>query len=121
MSPPLPSVAMRDVTARDLARASPTRLRVLALALERPRTLSEIARRVGINKSAVHRHLSRLVGVGALARSAAGKWVYYRPGPAAPERAAVLAAPCLGAFGAPVREDARELPARHHPAPSGTG
>jgi DNA-binding transcriptional ArsR family regulator len=64
---------------------SHTRVRILELVGLRPRTVCEIARTLDINKSAVHKHLQRLVLERALVRSEAGKWVYYKHGPAAGE------------------------------------
>ena len=56
---------------------SRTRLRILLYLADRPRTLGEIARHLDINKSAVHKHLQRLVQEEYLARAPSRKWVYY--------------------------------------------
>lgn len=58
---------------------SETRHRILSLVAERPRTVCELERAVGVRKSAVHRHLQRLVADGFLERAdSSRKWVYYR-------------------------------------------
>ncbi|HWG89230.1 MAG TPA: winged helix-turn-helix domain-containing protein [Candidatus Thermoplasmatota archaeon] len=57
---------------------SPTRMQILRLVSSRPRGVCELARGIGINKSAVHKHLQRLVSLGLLTRTETRNWVYYR-------------------------------------------
>lgn len=97
-------------------RPSPTRTRILQLAMTRPRTVCEIARRLAINKSAIHRHLQLLVAQDALLRAPHGRWVYYRLGPGA---AHLLehgpAAPEPAAVAPPRRASDVNAPTRHRP------
>ena len=66
------------------ALVSETRIEILRKLDRRPMTVSELARELGIAKSAVHEHLAKLVEAG-LAERVAGerKWVYYRLTPQA--------------------------------------
>jgi DNA-binding transcriptional ArsR family regulator len=61
-----------------LIKVSGTRVRIVELLRERPLGVCALARALGINKSAVHKHLQRLVEAGVLVRLAVGRWVYYR-------------------------------------------
>lgn len=95
-------IAVAEAPRGGSGRVSGTRLRILALVALRPRTGCEIARELGINKSAAHKHLQRLVRGNVLTRAPTRKWVYYRlvlraDGP--------LAAP--PALSAPAREGER--------------
>ncbi len=65
----------RDVFA---ALASDTRIEMLKELDERRKTLSEIAKNLDYNKSAIHKHLSRLVEAGLIRKEESDhKWIYY--------------------------------------------
>jgi len=65
----------RDVFA---ALASDTRIEILKQLDERRKTLSEMAKNLDCNKSAIHKHLSKLVEAGLVSREESDhKWVYY--------------------------------------------
>ena len=61
-----------------VALASDTRIEILKQLDERRKTLSEITKKVDCNKSAVHKHLSKLVEAGLVKKEETEhKWVYY--------------------------------------------
>jgi DNA-binding transcriptional ArsR family regulator len=62
--------------------ASPVRLRILRLTLDRPRTNAELAAELGLTAATTHYHVKALLGAGFLAADPAG-----RPGRAIPYRA----------------------------------
>jgi len=65
----------RDVFA---ALASDTRIKILKQLDERRKTLSEMSRAIGCNKSAIHKHLSKLVENGLIEKEETDhKWIYY--------------------------------------------
>lgn len=65
----------RDVFA---ALASDTRIEILKQLDERRKTLSEMAKNLDCNKSAIHKHLSKLVEAGLVSKEESDhKWIYY--------------------------------------------
>ncbi len=61
------------------ALVSETRIEILRMLDRRPMTVSEIARELGIAKSAAHEHLAKLVEAELVERvEGQRKWVYYR-------------------------------------------
>jgi len=60
------------------ALASDTRIEILKQLDERRKTLSEMSRAIGCNKSAIHKHLSKLVEIGLIEKEESDhKWIYY--------------------------------------------
>ncbi|WP_202318916.1 winged helix-turn-helix domain-containing protein [Archaeoglobus neptunius] len=55
-----------------------TRVQILSKLVERPFTISEIAKLTGYSKTTVSYHLNRLYEAGLVERMERGKWVYYR-------------------------------------------
>ena len=59
-------------------RVSPRALSTLASLIGRPMTCAELARQMGIHRSAAHRHLRRLRARGLVERRRTHrKWIYY--------------------------------------------
>ncbi|MCJ2540445.1 MAG: winged helix-turn-helix domain-containing protein, partial [Candidatus Thermoplasmatota archaeon] len=59
--------------------ASNTRIDILKLLDESQYTVSDISRKLDMNKATVHEHLSKLMGVGLVKKDdSPRKWVYYR-------------------------------------------
>lgn len=69
---------MGAVSDWDPGSLSPTKRQIIVLLGLRPRTVSDLARALGIQKSAVHKHLQRMVVDGAIERRPSSRWVYYR-------------------------------------------
>jgi DNA-binding transcriptional ArsR family regulator len=66
------------------ALVSETRITILKKLDQRAMTVSELARELGIAKSAVHEHLAKLAEAGLVEKRDAGrKWVYYHLTPKA--------------------------------------
>jgi len=60
------------------ALASDTRIEILKQLDERRKTLSEMTKNLDCNKSAIHKHLSKLVEAGLVSREESDhKWIYY--------------------------------------------
>ena len=60
------------------AAADPTRLQILRLAAERPRTTEELVPLVGLSKSGLSKHLRVLTDAGLLSARRDGWYVLYR-------------------------------------------
>jgi DNA-binding transcriptional ArsR family regulator len=59
------------------ALGDPTRLRILELILERPLTVSDLKRELGIAQSNISNHLACLRWCGFVEADNRGKWAYY--------------------------------------------
>lgn len=58
--------------------SSDTRVKILKSLKERKKTISELSKELGMSKSAIYEHLTRLAAVGFVRRRETGrKWVYY--------------------------------------------
>lgn len=67
-----------SIRAGGVVRVSASKLRILQSLRGRPKTTSELAREFGIDRAAVHRHVSALHKSGLIERVDTGrKWVYY--------------------------------------------
>lgn len=65
-----------------IARVSASKVAIVQHLAQRPMTSSELAKVLGLNRSAAHRHLAALVGAGLVVRIDSGrKWVYYQLSP----------------------------------------
>jgi len=57
--------------------ASDTRLKVMKKLMEGQKTVTDLSRELGVNKSVLFRHLDVLVTENFVSRDDARKWVYY--------------------------------------------
>jgi predicted ArsR family transcriptional regulator len=98
--PPPPDTLVRGLRAA----ADPTRLRILRLVAERPRSTEELAPLVGLSESGLSKHLRALTDAGLLSTRRQGWYVLYalergRLGRLGPERALQIASELLATFG----------------------